>query len=108
MTEITTVAGLEALPEGTLVLDDGGAAWRKLPTGRWAYADPRGITSDWLVHLGPFLVVQVVPDPITVELVSTRCCGHNCPQTAVLRPGSTYLCPDHGACDNTITKGDQS
>lgn len=67
MSEITTVAELDALPVGTWVADrnepDGDQPWRKLASGRWAYGDrdARGSAAAHLVQLwGP---LRVVPEP---------------------------------------------
>lgn len=40
-----------------------------------------------------------------VGLVMVRCCGWECSATAALPVGSTFLCPEHGGCAGTITRG---
>ena len=103
MTLNTTVAELEALPVGTSVRDRDGEVWRKGPDGGWMFGGNSfgGILSDFLLSdMGPIAAVAAS----SPALVSTRCCGHDCHDTALLRPGSTYLCPDHGDCSADIRK----
>lgn len=104
MTLITTVAELDVLPEGAVVLDKDGDAWHKKATGRWAVGEhlrSRGAPPEHLVETWGPLATVAASSP---ELRSTRCCGHDCHDTALLRPGSTYLCPDHGDCSADIRK----
>ena len=44
MTEITTVAELDALPTDTPVTDIEDDTWRKLRDGRWKLAGSRAVT----------------------------------------------------------------
>lgn len=101
MTEITTVAELDALPVGSVVTDFNSDRWRSTSRFRWSRTDASaGLTSATLRHLyGPLRVVEQ-PD-----LHMTKCVHDACVTTYPLPPGSDWLCPEH-ACDHDhITLG---
>jgi hypothetical protein len=104
MTVITTVAELDAMADDARVRDNDGDVWRKLTTNLWslingAHRSP-GLRARRLVDLYGPLTLVVPP-----ELHMTRCCGFECATTAPLPPGSTFLCPEHGAEHHTIKRG---
>jgi len=107
MTLITTVAELEALPVDARLSDCDEDVWRKKTTERWMLtdSDPGALGLPAAAVLDLYAPLTLIwPLPMSPELVSTRCCGHDCHDTALLRPGSTYLCPDHGDCSADIRK----
>jgi hypothetical protein len=110
MTLITTVAELDALPVGAVVLDHDGDTWVK-DGAAWVLRGRLHVRETALfisAQYGPFELTvdtSIAADAaLSPELRSTRCCGHDCQDTALLRPGSTYLCPDHGDCSADIRK----
>lgn len=65
MSEINTVAELDALPIGTRLLDGVDLEWVKLANGRWDLAEPeqRGDSSEQLCKVfAPFVIVEPEPD----------------------------------------------
>jgi hypothetical protein len=107
MTEITTVAELEALTVGTPVRDRDGDVWRKGPDGSWCFGGNSfgGILPDFLLSdMGP-IAAEGASSP---EFRVTRCSGSDsCTNTAPLPIGSHYLCPDCAGTHHITTRGNR-
>lgn len=98
MTEITTVAELDALPVGAEVRDKDYDVWVKLPSGGWGMLGRPGSSAAHLAELW-------APLTVTARLHMTRCCMADCTTTIPLPPGSAWACPDHGDEHHNITLG---
>lgn len=95
MTTISTVAELEALPVGAIVLDEGETAWRLGDARHWQVAGAwGGASSAGLLRRHPSLRVVHVPGTIP-PLHMVRCASDGCMDARALPAGAFYLCPQH-------------
>ena len=91
MTEIKTVAELDALPEGARVIDKDEWTWVKQPSGNWyAIEENAGSSSMRIIDLWSPIVLAESPD-----LHMTKCVHDACTTTTPLPPGSSWACSSH-------------
>lgn len=90
MTEITTVAALDALPINTLVTDGEDYLWAKTNHGGWRVTSEPGIPSSRLLHLWAPLKLSLVP-----KSHMTKCVADDCLSSHALPPGSSWACSEH-------------
>jgi hypothetical protein len=95
MTAITTVAELEALPDGAFVRDSEGDEWRKRPSALWCVAEhpsTLGVLPEHLLKAYGPLCVESDDAPV---LHMTCCVSDGCMTSHPLPPGSSWACPEH-------------